>query len=67
MHCLRIQPAGLSLRHRSETSNDSAATGLHVFRFLHQVRSPDSLTFLMKAVISPVIAGDSARRPGARR
>ncbi len=44
MHCLRIQPAGLSLRHRSETSNDSAATGLHVFRFLHQVRSPDTGT-----------------------
>src|SRR5690606_8688415 len=37
----RIQPAGLELDHRSETSNGELADGLHVFELAHQVAAPD--------------------------
>lgn len=37
----RIQPAGLGLDHRSETSNGELADGLHVFWYVHQALRPD--------------------------
>lgn len=40
-HYFRIQPSGLGLSHRSETSSGELDRGLHVFWLLHQVRRPD--------------------------
>jgi hypothetical protein len=35
----RVQPPGLGLNHRSETSNDTLADGLHVFLHAHEAES----------------------------
>jgi hypothetical protein len=39
----RIQPAGLTTAHLSETSSGELADGLHVFVYLHQVWAPDCM------------------------
>lgn len=38
-HYYRVQPAGMGLDHRSETSNGEIADGLHVFLNAHEAES----------------------------